>query len=324
MIRGLQEKIDKSKETLKLASEMSFYYYHNKLILGYSGGKDSDVMLHLAYSCLNPSDFEVVNNHTTVDFPETVYHIREVFKDYEGKGVKCTVNYAKYPDGTPITMWNLIEKNRTPPTQVMRFCCRTLKERSIPNRFIATGVRRSEGTKRKQRKDFEVRAQKKEDAKRFDISHIKEVFDDAKRVQKEIGGGANEVNSYDCTFIKQAKENADLIVNPIIDWTDNDIWTYVNDNQIKMNPLYKCGFPRVGCCSCPMGGTKGMLRDLNFAPKYRDAYIRAFERMLKIRKENGLKTFGWESGEDVLNWWTREFANECSGQIYLSDFIKKE
>lgn len=77
-------KIDKTIESLKLASEMSKEFYNKPLIITYSGGKDSDVLLDIARNCLKPDEFEVVNSHTSVDAPETVYHIRKVFKDVRG------------------------------------------------------------------------------------------------------------------------------------------------------------------------------------------------------------------------------------------------
>lgn len=39
-------------------------------------------------------------------------------------------------------------------------------------------------------------------------------------------------------------------------------------------------------------------------PKYKDMYIRAFERMLKVRAEKGLETKkSWTTGEEVFEWW---------------------
>lgn len=75
------DKIEKSKKTLRLAAEMSQAYYGKPLIVTYSGGKDSDVLLHLSKSCLKPTEFEVLNSHTSVDAPETVYHIRKVLEE---------------------------------------------------------------------------------------------------------------------------------------------------------------------------------------------------------------------------------------------------
>lgn len=82
-----KDKIEKTKESLKLAVEMSKKFYGKPLIITYSGGKDSDVLLHIARTTLKPDEFEVLNSHTSVDAPETVYHIREVFNEVrEGGG----------------------------------------------------------------------------------------------------------------------------------------------------------------------------------------------------------------------------------------------
>ena len=98
---------------------MSIIYYKEPLIITYSGGKDSDVLLALAEDCLNPDEFEVLNSHTSVDAPETVYHIRDTFKRLNAKGIKATVHQPKDKDGNPITMWNLIPKKQMPPTRIL-------------------------------------------------------------------------------------------------------------------------------------------------------------------------------------------------------------
>lgn len=87
----LKEKIQESYRVLRLGAEISKIYYKKPLIITYSGGKDSDVLLQLAKECLDPDQFEVLNSHTTVDAPPTVYHIREVFDDLEKDGIKTTI-----------------------------------------------------------------------------------------------------------------------------------------------------------------------------------------------------------------------------------------
>lgn len=138
---------------------MSRIYYNDKLIICYSGGKDSAVLLHLAESCLTPDEYMVQNSHTTVDCPETVRTIRNEFKRLNEKGVETEIIYAKYPDGTPITMWNLIPKKLMPPTRIVRYCCQYLKETSTPNRLACLGVRASESSKRKGRDIFGIRGE---------------------------------------------------------------------------------------------------------------------------------------------------------------------
>jgi len=163
----LEEKIEKSKKALRLAADMSKTYYGKPLIVTYSGGKDSDVLLNLAENCLGVGDFEVLNSHTTVDAPETVYHIREVFKRLEEKGIRTTIDYHKRPDGTNMTMWNLIPQKHMPPTRIVRYCCQELKETGTPNRLCALGVRAAESSKRQGRDTFSTRGGRYKDVHFF-------------------------------------------------------------------------------------------------------------------------------------------------------------
>lgn len=49
-------------------------------------------------------------------------------------------------------------------------------------------------------------------------------------------------------------------------------------------------------------------------PKYRDAYIRAFGRMLECQKRKGLSG-PWQTGEDVHHWWLEDGV--LPGQMVL-------
>lgn len=129
----------KAIRRIQFASEMSQWHYGLPLVCAYSGGKDSDVMLELFRRSGIP--FEVNNSHTTADAPQTVYHIRNVFKNLELKGIKCEIDYHKMPgNGKAVTMWNLIPRKLMPPTRIVRYCCSVLKESYGNKRFIATGV----------------------------------------------------------------------------------------------------------------------------------------------------------------------------------------
>lgn len=133
----------KTIERIRFASEMSLPYYKKPIVCTYSGGKDSDLMLEMFIRSGVP--FEVHNSHTTVDAPQTVYHIRNRFKKLEEAGIKCKIEYPK------LTMWQLIVKKKMPPTRIARYCCSYLKENSCRNRMIATGVRWDESNARASR-----------------------------------------------------------------------------------------------------------------------------------------------------------------------------
>lgn len=293
---------------LQLGAKMAKTYYNKPLIVTYSGGKDSDVMLHIAEKCLEPSEYIVRNSHTSVDAPETVYHIREVFKRLNDKGINAEVHIPRYKDGTQKTMWNLIPRKKMPPTRIVRYCCKELKESDTKHDIVAVGVRASESRGRQGRDIFGTAGTTKKDAKHFALDHAEEVYEES----------LDNDPVWDCTLIENARKNKELIVNPIYEWTDDDIWDYIKQEKIKVNPLYTEGFKRIGCVGCPLSGPKNMQKEFERWPAYRANYIKAFERMLKIRQKNKLAT-EWETGEDIMTWWLGGDPNQMTIDKWLKE-----
>ena len=205
-------------------------------------------------------------------------------------------------------MWKLIVQRSTPPTRIARFCCVHLKEQTIPNRIIALGVRREESVQRSSRNDFEIRGQTKFKSSGFTYEHSAEVYEEAQTRDE----------SWDCKLITAAKKNDDLMVNPIIEWKTTDIWDFIRENGIKYNPLYDRGYTRVGCIGCPMASKSDKARLFSDYPKYKENYIRAFDRLIKKRKERGM-VCKWETGEDVFRWWTQ--GDTIKGQITIAEWL---
>lgn len=104
-------------------------------------------------------------------------------------------------------------------------------------------------------------------------------------------------------------------LNPIIDWTDSEVWEFIRQNNVPYCELYNCGFHRLGCIGCPMGGRKNQLKEFSRWPKYKAGYINAFEKMLKARNEKEKLTTKWKTAQDVFNWWTDDPAK--FGQLDL-------
>lgn len=90
------------------------------------------------------------------------------------------------------------------------------------------------------------------------------------------------------------------VLNPIIDWLDEDVWEFIRTYNVRYCELYDKGYKRLGCVGCPMSSKQD--EELNRYPKIKRAYLKAFERMLKARRERGLKT-QWENAEQVYDWW---------------------
>lgn len=279
------DKEQKAIQRIQLASEQSLHHYGKPLIVTYSGGKDSDVLLEMFKRSGVP--FEVNNSHTTVDAPPTVYHIRKKFKELSEQGIKCTIDYHVKANGTRDTMWNLIPRKLMPPTRLARYCCSSMKESSCSNSFIATGVRWDESTGRKSRTEFEKIGRTKAQKEQFTSKMLLENNDASRRL----------------TELCMQKNK--MVVNPIIDWTDSDVWEFLNSQKVETNPLYCEGYKRVGCVGCPMATLKMKQKEFADFPVYKDNYIRAFGRMLDEIKARGGKA-RWKNGNEVFHWWIQD------------------
>lgn len=310
----LDDKIQEAQQTLRLAADMSRSYYDAPLIICYSGGKDSDVLLDIAKRCLNPDDFEVLNSHTTVDAPETVYHIREVFKNCEAEGIKTTIKMPSY-NGKPTSMWKLIEEKTIPPTRLARYCCQVLKESSTPNRMAAVGVRETESKGRQGREVFGTYGTTKKNAEYRSLQHTYAMYK-LDQLGKE--------DAYECIFVQSCKERKNTICNPIYHFTDSDIWDYVRQYNVKMNPLYAKGYKRVGCIGCPLAGGREMNKEFRDYPKYKENYIKAFDRAIAKRKKENKVPNHWKTGEECMRWWLGENIKQIRIEDILNEHIESD
>lgn len=274
----MREHVSAAVDRLQTAAQLSNEMFGEPLVICYSGGKDSQVLLRLALD--SGIEFTARHNVTTVDAPETIRTIRETFKKLETLGIETDLNHPE------ITMWQLIPQKRMPPTRLVRYCCEYLKERNSKNTFIATGVRRAESTKRGARETFDV-VNKRRDLQEH---YGDEVF------------LAND-NTETRRTIERCAIKSTMCVNPLIDWTDAQVLRFYSEHCDVHNPLYELGFSRVGCIGCPMASTKQRQKEFAIWPQFKRAYIRAFDKMLEVRRERGLKTNDWEIGEDVFHWW---------------------
>ena len=275
---------------LQDAARLSLHRYGKPLLITYSGGKDSQVLVALAER--SGIDFEVVNSHTTADAPETVYFIREQFRQMEGRGINCAIEKPRYK-GKPASMWSLIPQKMMPPTRLVRYCCAVLKENTGRDRFIATGVRWAESTRRKNSRGV------------MELMHK----DPAKRI---ILMGDNDEKRQ---LFETCNLKSKMTVNPIVDWSDDDVWDYTHSEHLPVNPLYCEGHKRVGCIGCPMAGG-GRQHEFMRWPKYEELYVAAFERMLEARRAKG-KPCDWQTGRDVFRWWMED--KNIAGQLSMFD-----
>lgn len=133
----MQENHSKSIEKLETqAIDFLRSVYKNStrpLFLAYSGGKDSEIVMHLCKKA--KIEFTPFFNVTTIDPPGTIKYIKSK--------PEVMIMQPKHP-----FFW-LIE-HRGLPSTFQRFCCDKLKERFVAHNII-TGVRRDESKRRRER-----------------------------------------------------------------------------------------------------------------------------------------------------------------------------
>lgn len=244
-----------------------------------SGGKDSSVIQELCIMAKVKCQF--VHNHTSVDHPETVYFIRREKERLKILGYDLKIDIPRFQNGKQKTMFNMIPTNGL-PLHNQRWCCKHLKEYGGEGRYCITGVRWSESVRRaKYRGIHETMGKTRADAVILNNDN------DMRRKLSEM-----------------CLQKQKFILNPIIDWCDQDVWEFLNEKKLPINPLYSQGWKRVGCIGCPMSNKQGI--ELNQFPKYKTAYFKAAIQYWKKRSQRQEKIFGMmESPEKYFEWWLR-------------------
>lgn len=277
----LTKKVNQSIERLKMFEPDEPYF------LCYSGGKDSDVIRILA--TLANVKHEIHHSLTTVDAPETIQYIKTI--------PNVIIDKSRYADGTPKTMWNLIVKKKMPPTRLYRYCCKELKENGGKGRLKITGVRWAESVSRaKNQGGISIIGKPKRTEKYLSENNLE--------YQATPKGGLilNLDNDENRRAVEHCYRTTSTIINPIIDWTEQDVWDFLNYYNCKSNPLYNQGKCRVGCIGCPMTGQKVQLEELKKYPTYFWNYVRAFDKMLTAYETPPT----WKNGLDVMRWWIND------------------
>jgi phosphoadenosine phosphosulfate reductase len=58
------------------------------------------------------------------------------------------------------------------------------------------------------------------------------------------------VTRKDMQSIEWDESNALIKLNPLIEWTETQVWDYIKTHKIPYNPLHDKGFPSIGCQPC--------------------------------------------------------------------------
>ena len=172
------------------------------------------------------------------------------------------------------TFFQLIESKKMLPTMKKRFCCDKLKEYSGKG-FVAVGVRREESTKR--------------------------------ALYDNISFSSGKNRKFD---EKRMRKNRKVFVCPILEWTEVEIWQYIEQNNIPVNPCYDHS-GRVGCLFCPYASTRALLYYARNYPRYYKLLLRSIGR---IMEKGYMQEFQPLTPQQVFEWW----ISKQNAKMYFS------
>ena len=288
-----ESKIATAYERFRWAAKEAERLFDMPLVVQYSGGKDSDVILQLAKESGVP--FRVTHNLTTADPPDNVYYIRRVFARLRQEGIDAKINVPKR------SLWRIMRETLVIPSRLVRVCCGELKERKMPDApYIVTGVRWAESAGRRAKSGIAM----------VYTASAPPPTSPRYTGGEQVAAAAGLLTTDDASsrrLFEQCQMRGVRVLNPIIDWSDDDVWSYLHSRGIEGNPLYKEGWKRIGCVGCPLAGRRA--RELAFAryPKLYKAWADAIAYVIARRKEMGNPMFlsgkEVESVDDVLGEW---------------------
>ena len=298
----------KSIDILQKAEKLALRYSPKGFYLAFSGGKDSQCLYHIAK--LAGVKFEAHYARTGIDHPELVHFIMRNYPDVVW-------------DRPSMTFWELVIKRRMLPTIKFRYCCEVLKEGNGANTVTITGVRRAESAKRAKRNIYEVTSHKFSSDSENDFEEWR-----INEINKQLTKNTNrdQFSKQGETEVRCVNGKDKIIINPIIEWTDKDVWEFLN-NVVKVEhcDLYDKGYHRLGCLFCPMANIKEQHRMERDYPKYKRQYIRTIQKLRQYRADNGMTDYYQEmTDEDVFEWWLskKNLKEWKANNIYQKDLFK--
>ena len=267
----MQEKIRYSVELLQKSEKLAQAYDpQDFFFLGFSGGKDSQCLYHVAK--LAGVKFKAHMSLTSVDPPEVIRFVRKHYPDVELIKPKRSI------------FQSAIDR-RILPTMRVRWCCEEYKEATGAGKVTLIGIRHAESSRRAGRNEVEINNRKFSG----DLEGLEQYRKDnnhPKRGRKPKGFKETTIVNADGERVLGCiRGQESLLISPIIHWSDSDVWTFLNTLGIAHCELYDQGFHRIGCIGCPMSQPRQKAIENKRWPHVKRNWIKA----IKAIRQGGIQ-----------------------------------
>ncbi len=216
------ERVDKQKFEPEELIEQAIDRYGDNIAVACAFGKDSITILHMALKY--KSDIKVVFCNTGIEFPETIEYKEQIKKEWNLNLIE-TKPY-KYAFWQCVERYGLPEFRSTKSKYHSPRCCYYLKEKpamllykQLGIKAIFTGLRAEEGRNRAM------------------LVARMDNLDDVRFCGQRYYAKSWNLWKY----------------HPIAYWKENEVWDYIKQNNIPINPVYTKWngiYKRCGCLPC--------------------------------------------------------------------------
>ncbi|MCJ7423120.1 phosphoadenosine phosphosulfate reductase family protein [Candidatus Bathyarchaeota archaeon] len=112
--------------------------------------------------------------------------------------------------------------------------------------------------------------------------------------------------------------------NPILTWTDQDVWEYTSENRLPVNPLYE-HFKRIGCWCCPFKTDNDWEKIKELFPEkasFFEGILADYANRMDIRdKETFIQKRGWKMWSNSVSKISVGLYSPCQTQRDKVDLI---
>lgn len=297
--KPLRKKLEHSIELLRKAEKLALAYdEEDGYFLAFSGGKDSQCLYHVAK--LAGVKFKAHMNLTSVDPPEVILFVRSEYPDVELVKPKKSIFQAA------------VDRQILPSMHV-RWCCAEYKETAGAGKVTLIGIRRAESVRRAKRNEVEI------DGRKF--SGDLEGLEEYRKARNREKRGRKPKDNREVTIVNADGERVlgcirgkeSLLISPIIDWTDEEVWEFLGALGVKHCSLYDEGRHRIGCIGCPMSSHKQKKLENERYPHVKRGWIKA----IKAIRRGGSSKENISGGTSARTGCLSETSEDCSGRRRL-------
>lgn len=275
--KQLQKKIDYSINLIKKMESLALTYDNiNGFYLAFSGGKDSQAIYQLIKEA--GVKYKAHMNLTSIDPPEVIRFVKHQYPEVERIKPKMSI-------------YDMALKKHILPTRTMRWCCAEFKEMSGAGTVTIIGIRHAESSRRSKRNELETG-------------------------DRKFSGNFDQFSEHRENMVTCVSGKDKILLSPIIDWTEADVWEYINDRKLPHCELYDKGFTRIGCLCCPMSTYNQKIKEIKRFPHVEKRWKETIQKLI----DKGYVNYNFKDPQIGFDWW---ISGKSYKQFYAETVLQQ-